>query len=132
MKTPNFTVEGIDFKTFSPFILHNDLETESKNIRLEFSNWEWLEAEYSDSDTNDYYLNGYGMEGLVKAVRIIAGLPPEPESIEYDSEDDTCNIHFSDLDDARQTAELASAMITTYKKLLQAIQVARDNDLEDG
>jgi hypothetical protein len=48
-----------------------------------------------------------------------------------DSEGNTCYIHFSSLDDAVQTAQLAAEMIKDPERIVAMIAVARENDLKD-
>ncbi len=89
---PNFDENGNDLSTFAPFILRNALDTEWADVRLEFSNWKWLHDRYGDT-FDDYYLNGYGVEGLVKAIRFMNGLDPDASDVDYNSEGDACYIH---------------------------------------
>lgn len=132
MITPTFDTEGYDRTTFHPFLLQDARDSKWKDLRLQFSDWEWFEAEHGSHEIDDYYMNGYGVEGLVKAVRLQAGLEVDSVSVEYNSEGDCCFIHFTDFDEAVTTANLASVMIKDSKKLQEAILVARDNDFEDG
>ena len=87
------------------------LDSEWEDVRLSFHDWDWFEEQYGSDTIDDYYMNGYGIEGLVKAARLSAGMEPEPELIEYNSEGDTCYIHFTDLQEAIFTAGLSSTMI---------------------
>ena len=86
---PQFDSQGIDATTYAPFILHNALYTEWKDVRLEFSDWGWIGSRFGESP-NRYYLNGYGIEGLVKAARHSRGLEVEPADMHYNSEGNTC------------------------------------------
>jgi hypothetical protein len=108
--TPNFDSEGSDRTTFAPFILHDCRDTEYNDLRLEFSEWEWL-LEHFGEVLSDYELNGYGIEELVLAVRQLSNLEPELESMHLNSEGDTCYIHFKSFEDAVETATLAALMI---------------------
>jgi hypothetical protein len=56
---------------------------------------------------------------------LAAGLDPEAEGVDYDSEGGACFIYFSDIDEAVKTAELSAAMIKDRDKLLQMIVIAR-------
>jgi hypothetical protein len=130
MTEPHF-VDGCDKTTFAPFELLDWRDSEWKNVRLSFDDWGWLHSTY-DTDTIDgYYLNGYGIQGLVFAARIDAGLEPFPPGMEPDSEANTCYIHFSDLDTAVETAGLARQMIRDRDKLAAMVALAREHDLED-
>ena len=131
MSTVNFNRDGIDKETFAPFKLINALDTEWKDVRLSFSAWDWLQELVGSDSVDDYYLNGYGIQSLVMACRLDAGLEVWPEGIEYNSEGDTCYIHFSSLDDAVQTAQLAAEMIKDHTRIVAMIAVARENDFED-
>lgn len=108
---PNFDSEGHDRTTFAPFALHDCRDTEWKDVRLEFSDWDWIHEFCGGDSIGDYYLNGPGVEGLVMATRLLNGLDPESDTMNLNSEGDTCYIHFSDFDDAVQTAALCAAMI---------------------
>ncbi len=66
---------------------------------------------------DDFYLNGYGIQCLVMACRMKAGLNVEEDGIEYNSEGDTCFIHFEQLDDASRTAELLQPVLCDKTKL---------------
>ena len=131
MSRPNFDSKGIDETTFAPFVLENKLESEWKDVRLAFDAWERLHEMYDEDSLDGYDLNGYGLQGLVMACRLHAGLEVRAEGIHYNSEGDTCYIHFSRLEDAVETARLASEMLEDRKKLVEMIAIARDNGFED-
>lgn len=132
MKIPQFDKDGCDRHTFAPFVLRSALDTEWKDVRLEFSDWEWRETTYGTDTINGYYLNGYGVEGLVKAVLFASGIDPELPGIDYNSEGSTCYIHFEDLDLAVRVAQLAAQMITDPHMLRDAIGIAREYEFDDG
>ncbi len=131
MKTPEFDSDGCDNHTFAPFTLYNALDSEWKDVRLSFSEWDWMEKVYDADTIDDYYLNGYGVEGLVKAVLLTNGIDIEDSGIHWNSEGDTCYVHFQDMNLAIRVAELASEMIADGHKLREAIKVARENGFED-
>lgn len=133
MKKPVFNAEGIDSTTFTPFVLHDCRETDTEDLRLEFANWEWLEERYGDTELADYDFSGEGVEDLVRAARRSAGLEVYPEGIEYNSDSDTCDVHFVDLDEAARTAELCSEMFNDETLLANAIEAveAEADDLDD-
>lgn len=131
MKSPTFDEQGIDAKTYAPFMLQNCLSTEWKDVRLFFHDWDWLHAKYGGDEVDDYYLNGYGVEGLVKAVLFKENFDLENADIDFNSEGDTCLIHFKMLDEAIKTAELVSSMIGNTQLMKQMIKVARDEGFED-
>jgi hypothetical protein len=131
MKAPHFDQAGHDVTTYAPFELHNALDTKWKDVRLSFDDWNWLHSAYGIDTIDDYYLNGYGIEGLVKATLFAQGLNPDDEAIDYNSEGDTCYIHFKNLEQAARTAELAAAMIGDRHTLAQMIKVAREQGFED-
>ena len=130
MLEPRFGSDGIDRVTFAPVELIDQRHSEWKDVRLCFDAWAYLRAVCgSDSEghtyLNGFYLNGYGVEGLIKACRFRAGLDPDAEGIHYNSEGDTCFIHFSKLEDAVRTAQLASRMLRDRRKIAAMIEVAR-------
>ena len=131
MKTPQFDEAGIDNQTFAPFVLINALDTEWKDVRLEFSDWNWQITTYGTDTIDDYYLNGYGVEGLVKATLLSNGIDLE-NGIEYNSEGSTCYIHFENLDHAIRVADLSAQMIKDPQSLREAIQVAIEHEFDDG
>jgi len=129
--TPNFDSEGHDRTTFAPFVLRDCRDSKWKDVRLEFSNWNWLH-DFCDGDSiGDYYLNGPGVEGLVMATRLLNGLEASPETMNPNSEGDACYIHFTDFDDAVQTATLCAAMIKDKTLLRQAAITAQENGFGD-
>lgn len=132
MTIPMFDNDGIDRESYAPFVLVNALETKWKDVRLSFTDWAWLEQEYGADGFEDYELNGYGLEGLVMACRVAAGLAAEAEGIHYNSQGDTCYIHFTNLAEAMRTAGLAAEMIQERDKLLAMMEVARENGFGDG
>jgi hypothetical protein len=100
-------------------------------VRLEFSDWDWMQACYGEC-VDDFYLNGPGVEGLIKAARHAAGLAVDSESIHYNSEGDACYIHFVSMEEAVETAKLAASMISSREQMIATIAVARQNGWEDG
>jgi hypothetical protein len=130
MTTPTF-VDDRDKTTFAPFELIDCRNTEWADVRLSFNDWSWLNETHGSDTIDDYYLNGYGLQGLVLAARVAAGLDPYPDGMEPNSEGDTLFLHFSDIDVAVETARLAQEMILDREKIVAMIEVARENDLED-
>ena len=126
-----FDSRGIDRDTFAPLVLINALRSEWQDVRLSIDAWDWLHELCGGDSLDDYYLNGYGVQGLVMACRLAAGLEPEADGIHYDSEGDTCFIHFASLDAATETARLAAAMLQSRSAIAAMIHVARDNGFED-
>ena len=106
-------------------------DTEWSDLRLSFNDWAWFDATHGTDTIDDYYMNGHGLQGLVLAARVAAGLEAYPEGLEPNSEADTCYMHFGDLETAVETAQLAQEMIRDRKKLEAIIVVAREHDLED-
>ena len=130
-----FDPSGVDSVTYAPIALIDQRDSQWKDVRLSFDAWDWLAeqlgSEVGEAYVDDYYLNGYGVQGLVQACRLSAGLNVEAEGIDYDSEGDTCFIHFSRLEDAIETAQLAAEMLKDRAKIVAMVQVARENGLED-
>jgi hypothetical protein len=131
MTDPQFDSSGIDRKTFAPVELIDQRDSEWKDVRLSFDAWEWLHERCGGDAVDGYYLNGHGVQGLVMACRLKAGLDSEAEGIVYNSEGDTCFIHFSKLEDAVQTAQLAADMLRDRGKIAAMVEVAREHGLED-
>ncbi len=132
MPSPKFDDRGIDAKTYAPFTLMNCLATEWEDVRLSFSDWAWFQQKYKTDTIDDYYMNGYGIEGLVKAALFAAKIDPEDEEIDYNSEGDACNIHFKTLAFAVRAAELSVAMVKDKKTITAAIEIAREQGFEDS
>jgi hypothetical protein len=130
MANPAF-VEGRDCTTFAPFVLIDCRDTEWNDIRLEFSDHAWTAQHVGSENIGDCYLNGYGIQGLVFAARVAAGLDPIPPGVEPDSEGDTCYIHFADLQTAVETATLAREMINDPSKREQCAKLAVEEGLDD-
>jgi hypothetical protein len=135
MTTPQFGSDGRDRTTYTPFEL---LRTQgAPDYVLQFLDWNWLfttyHADVVDGAINGYYLNGPGIEGLVKAALFENGMNPDTFEIFYNSEGDCCSIQFgSRLDTAIQTAEVAADMIKDRPKLLAAIAAARNQGFDDS
>ncbi len=129
--TPVFDENGQDEKTFAPIVLIDCRNTEWKDVRLSFSDWSGLESVAGSDDIDGFYLNGYGIQCLVMACRMKAGLNVEQDGIEYNSEGDTCFIHFAQLDDASRTAELLQPVLCDKTKLEEMVDIARKYGFED-
>jgi hypothetical protein len=131
MKSPVFDAQGYDEKTFAPFWLENCLDKKWQDVRLTFHDWNWFNAKYATDTIDDYYMNGYGIQGLVLAAMHSSGLPVDEDQVHLDSEGDTCNIHFKTMDHAIGAAEAAAAMINDRARLEEMIKVAREKGFED-
>src|SRR5687768_13749174 len=99
MTDPHFENDGIDRITFAPVELIDQRHSEWKDVRLSFDAWEQIQEVCGGDSVEGYYLNGHGVQGLIRACRLHAGLDPDAEGIDYNSEADTCFIHFSKLED---------------------------------
>ncbi len=119
-----------DASEFQPFELVDGRDTRWADVRISFDDWEWLRKEYGD-DINGYSLNGYGVQGLVLATRIINGLPAYTESMDPNSEINTCYIHFKKYDEAIETIKLASEMINDKRLIIEAIEVAQKEGFDE-
>ncbi|MHC6657021.1 hypothetical protein [Aeromonas salmonicida] len=73
-----FDQQGFDKESFSPFVLHNCLDTEWKDVRLSFDDWGLFQMIYGSYTVDGYYMNGYGVEGLVKAALFKIRQPNRP------------------------------------------------------
>lgn len=137
MRRPKFNDEGVDELTYAPFVLMNALDTEYQDVRLSFDDWGWLNEKHGqgqsigDQYMGDYYLNGYGIEALVKSLMFKNGFDVDGADFEFDSEGDTCYIHFKSMENAVSTAELASSMISDIHEMERMIQIARDEGFDD-
>lgn len=129
--TPNFDANSTDRTTFAPFVLHDCRQSKWNDLRLEFSNWAWLHKQCGGNELDEYYLNGYGVEGLVMAARQLNGLDPDSPAMNRNSEGDACYIHFSDFDEAVQTAEISAKMIRDMKLLREAVATAKEHGFGD-
>jgi hypothetical protein len=116
---------------YAPFTIHNARDTQWKDVRLSFYDWAWLENTHGSITIDGYYMNGYGVEGLVRAVMFANEIDPDGNGIEGNSEGDTCLLHFTSLELATKVAHLAAAMIKDPTRLAEMIQIARDQGFED-
>ncbi|MCP3943484.1 MAG: hypothetical protein GY710_18670 [Desulfobacteraceae bacterium] len=130
MSNVNF-IDNQDKTTFFPFILIDNRDSEWSDVRLSFSDWEWFKEKYGTDTINDYYINGYGIQGLVSASRIAAGVEPFPDGMDPNSEGDTCYFIFEELSVAVETAKLACQMINNLNNIEKMTIAARKNDLEE-
>src|SRR5262249_55110247 len=130
MTNPTFDEKGYDRTTYAPFGLQNCLNTKWNDVRLFFDDWSWFQRKYGAESIDGYYLNGYGIQGLVEATLIASGLTVPEGRIQFDSEADACNVHFKDLDIARQAASAAAAMIHDGDQLRKMIVIARERGLD--
>jgi hypothetical protein len=131
MSQASFDAEGWDRTTFAPFVLHDCRSSQWSDVRLSFSDWGFIKKLAGGDSLDGYYLNGYGVEGLVKAAMHTAGLDPNDEAIDWNSEGDTCHIHFKSFDTALKAAAAAAKMVATRADVLAAVAVAREHGFED-
>ena len=131
MNEPVFDEKGYDRRTFAPFCLQNCLNTEWNDVRLFFNDWSWFARRYGTDSIDSYYLNGYGVQGLVQAAMIADAIHVPEDRVHFNSEGDTCYIHFRDLDVAIQAAKTASSMIKDVEQIKRMIEIARTHGLED-
>jgi len=115
---------------FHPFELIDNRESQWSDVRVSFNNWDWLKETHGD-EINGYYLNGYGVQSLVLAARLLKGLPAYSDTMEPNSEGDTCYLIFGSYDEAVETIQIASEMINDKNLILKAIDSARENELEE-
>ena len=100
-------------------------------MRLSFSDWTWLRERHGGDEIDGYYLNGYGVEGLVKALLSQNGIGPDDPNVHFNSEGDTCYIHFKKSEHALRAAELAARMIDDRRAIVDAIAIARERGFEE-
>ncbi len=106
-------------------------QTELRDVRVSFNNWNWINDRYGD-EINGYYLDdGYGVQGLVLAARVLKGLPAYTNTMVPDSEGGTCYIIFGDYEEAVETIRIASEMINDKALILKAIDIARENGFNE-
>lgn len=129
---PQFDADGRDIKTYAPFVL---TERGEQDFIVQFYDWDWIFSTYSadvvDGSIDGYYMNGPGIEGLVRAAILRSGLDEDALNIFYNSEGNTCFIEFKSLDEAARVAEISAAMINDRTSLLAMIRVARSHGFED-
>jgi hypothetical protein len=131
MTEPNF-VDGIDSTTFAPFVLEDCRATEYKDVRLAFHDHDWTREHIGGEYVGAVYLNGYGIQALVLAARVNAGLDAHPDGMVDDSEADTCNLHFNDVAAAVETAALVRAMIHSPTLRARCAELAEEHGLNDS
>jgi len=131
MKQPDFDDDKYDGQTFAPFSIQDLRDSEGGDVRLIFGDWDWFRETHGEDTIDDYYFNGYGVQGLVQAARHKAGMEVMPDSINYNSEGDTCFIQFEDFEDAVKTANLSAEMINDGATLREMIAIAREHGYED-
>ena len=105
--------------------------TEWKDVRLTFDQWDLVHQLAGGESLDDYYLNGYGVEGLAMAMMSSAGMDVESDTIHNNSEGDTCNIHFTQLETAVTAAAAAAGLMTRREKLAAAVALACELGFED-
>ena len=103
----------------------------SKHRPLAVAAWDWLDRTAGADTLDGYHLNGYGIQGSVQAALFAANLEMRPDEVHFDSEGDTCNIHFKNLDDAVRAANLACEMINDPAALARMVRIARERGFED-
>jgi hypothetical protein len=81
MTGPQFDSRGIDRTTFAPVEVIDQRDSEWKEVRLSFDAWEGLHGLCGGDSVDGYYRNGHGVQGLVMACRLKAGLDPGAEGI---------------------------------------------------
>ena len=120
-----------DTTTYFPFELIDNRESEWSDTRISFNNWDWFKETHKCDSIDDYYINGYGIQGLVLAARLASGLPAYSDSMDPNSEGNTCFLIFEDHAEALETAKLASAMITDKDKMRELVIIANDNGFSE-
>lgn len=131
MSAPSFDAKGQDRTTFAPFKLQNCLATEWADVRLSFDDWGFLHGLMGTDTVDGYYLNGYGVEGLVRAALLAAGGDPDGDEMHGNSEGDTCYLHFTSLESAVAAATAAAAMMKSRERVAELIKIAREHGFED-
>lgn len=126
-----FDEKGYDRTTYAPFVLRDCRTTKWKDVRLMFDRWDHLQALAGGESLDGFYLNGYGVEGLVKAAMVDADIDVDDDGIHCNSEADTCNVHFKDFAVAVRAARAAAALFKTKATLVKAVACAREHGFED-
>ena len=123
---------GGDDTTFAPVVLRRG---DGGDFRLKFGegwdDWDTLHALAGGDTLDGCYLNGHGLARLLYAARQRAGLPPEPDGMEYNSSADTCFVRFADLACAVESARLLAALVRDRAELAAVIEYAKRNGLTD-
>jgi hypothetical protein len=99
------------------------------SVRLSFFDWGWLEKQHGSIEIEGYYMNGPGVEGLVRAVMFANKIASK--NVEGDSEGDACLLYFTDVQAATHVARLAAAMMKDRTQLAEAITIARKHGFEE-
>lgn len=127
--TPVSADAGDDEST--PFRI-TDLSTDEGSChRLLFADWDWLHAHVGSDSVDGYYLNGSGVEGLVRAAMLDAGIQFSDGAVEYNSEGDVCCIEFENLHDANAAMKLAQRMFDDSVRLRTLAAIARREGFGD-
>lgn len=124
-------VTNEDSATYFPFILSDASGPEGEDYRLVFADWEWLHQKFGSDTISGLYLNGTGLESLVKASRLENHLPLAEDRINYNSEGDTCYIQFSRFEDACATARIAREVLQDPILMEAAIRRIKAENLDE-
>lgn len=127
----NFDESGVDRTTY-PHVTLTDLRAEGGTVTLQFDDWDYLKELTGGEDLLDhYYINGYGVEGILQAARLRAGLPIDAEGIVYCSEGSACMVRFKSLDDAEATARRLSNALKKRSSVERLAVISRANGFCD-
>jgi len=125
-KTMNYK----DRSDFQPFKLIDNRKSKWADVRVSFDSWGWLKKTHGDN-VDGYYLNGYGVQGLVLAARVLKRLPAYTSTMDLNSEGDTCYMIFQNYDEAIETIQIASEMINDKSLLVESIKIAKEYRLNE-
>jgi hypothetical protein len=128
---PRFDARGFDRETFRPVTLIDRRDTQWQDVRLAFDAWDDLHARCGSDTIARYALNGHGVQGLLKAARLRAGLDPEGEGIHFNSEGDACFVHFTSLAEAVESAVLLAAVLQSAQSIAEMAGIALEHGFED-
>jgi hypothetical protein len=127
---PRFNADGVDDESFEPFCLQ-DHRDESGSICLMFNEWDWLHDLAGGDSVEGIFLNGYGVETLVQTALSAAGIDPDGDGIEFDSENDACVVYFASVDAAVAAATAARAVLRSPMSLRATAARTRARDFDD-
>lgn len=119
-----FDDDGFDRDSYAPVVLMNDEKFE--NTLLMFDDWAYLHGFVgADRTTNGLALDGHGVDGIVRAAMLDAGLPDDEDIVEHDPEDDACFVRFVSLEEAEAAASVVATALTQRAELERLAVIAQ-------
>lgn len=141
----NFDDSGSDLTTFAPLHM-TDLAAEARHLQAKGWDPQGLASPFvrrislDDLDrlldgeeyvNDDYYLNGYGVEGLFQAHLVQHGEPVDAEHESFEAEADGFYAYFVDVDRAELVARRFSRALLDRAEVEALAQIAREHGFGD-